>query len=271
MKQGYCHICQKYGNLTFEHVPPHKAFNDRRAKSIEGNEAIKLISEKDRMPWDTTGLKYKSKQRGMGIYSLCSSCNNLTGKYYGNEYIKFAQTMAKVIFDNDISGKSMIGVKLEGVYVSRIAKQVLSMFCSTYPGFTKIYPIVKDLILDKDETIEDISKFRITMFILKEFKIGYTGLTAMAYGNGKIKIVAEIDAYPFGFVLELEPKEDNPDLDITHFLSHKYDEKFDLEMGINIRERNIMFPTDFRTKEEIMACKEENNRKIEEINKQKIG
>lgn len=32
-----------------------------------------------------------------------------------------------------------------------------------------------------------------------------------------------------------------------------------------------MFPTDFRTKEEIMACKEENNRKIEEINKQKIG
>ena len=25
------------------------------------------------------------------------------------------------------------------------------------------------------------------MFILKEFKIGYTGLTAMAYGNGKIK------------------------------------------------------------------------------------
>ena len=171
MKQGYCHICQKYGNLTFEHVPPHKAFNDRRAKSIEGNEAIKLISEKDRMPWDTTGLKYKSKQRGMGIYSLCSSCNNLTGKYYGNEYIKFAQTMAKVIFDNDISGKSMIGVKLEGVYVSRIAKQVLSMFCSTYPGFTKIYPIVKDLILDKDETIEDYSKFRITMFILKEFKI----------------------------------------------------------------------------------------------------
>lgn len=145
------------------------------------------------------------------------------------------------------------------------------MFCSTYPGFTKTYPIVKDLILNKDETIEDYSKFRITMFILKEFKIGYTGLTAMLCGNGKIKTIAEIDAYPFGFVLELEPKEDNFDLDITHFLSHKYDEKFDLEMGINIRERNIMFPTDFRTKEEIMACKKENNRKIEEINKQKIG
>ncbi len=103
------------------------------------------------------------------------------------------------------------------------------MFCSTYLGCTKTYSIVKDVILNKDATIKDYSKFRITMFILKEFKIGYTGLTAILCGNRKIKTVVEIDAYPFGFVLELEPKE------------------------------------------EIMACKEENNRKIEEINKQKIG
>ena len=37
-----------------------------------------------------------------------------------------------------------------------------------------------------------------------------------------IKKVAEIDAYPFGFVLELDPKEDNSDLDITHFLNYNY-------------------------------------------------
>lgn len=266
MEQGYCHICQKYGDLTFEHIPPQKAFNDRRAKSIEGDEALKLITEKDRMPWDTTGLKYKPKQRGMGIYSLCESCNNLTGKYYGNEYIKFAQTVGKLIFDNDISDKKMIGIKLEGVYVSRVAKQVLSMFCSTYPGFTKTYPFVGELILNKDAVIEDYSNFRITMFILKEFRIGYTGITSLLYTDGKIKTVAEIDAYPFGFVLELDPKDENPDLDITHFLSHKYNEKFNLEMGIHIRERNITFPIDFRTKAEIIACKEENNKIMQETN-----
>lgn len=259
MQKGYCRICQQYGDLTFEHIPPQKAFNNRKAKSIEGDEAIKLISEKDRMPWDSTGLKYINKQRGMGIHSLCSSCNSLTGKYYGNEYIKFAQTLAKVIFDNDISNKNMLGVKLEGVYISRIVKQVLSMFCSTYPGFTKSYPIVKDLILNKDLTISDYSQFRITMFILKEFRIGYTGITAMLCGDGQLKKVAEIDAYPFGFVLELDPKEKNSDLDITDFLSYNYNTKFDLEMGIHIRERNIIFPTDFRTKEEIISCKEKNN------------
>ena len=266
MKQGKCHICQKYSNLTFEHIPPQKAFNDKRAKSIEGDEILKLISESDRLPWDTTGLKYKAKQRGMGMYSLCNSCNNLTGKYYGNEYIKFAHTIAKIIFDNDVSDKKTLEVELDGVYVSRIAKQVLSMFCSIYPGFTKTYPIVKDLILNKNLTLEDYSKFRITMFILNEFKIGYNGITALLQGNGKIKTVAEIDAFPFGFILELEPKEESLDADITHLLSYKYDEKYDLEMKIHIRERNITFPTDFRTKEEIIACMEENDELLKAIN-----
>ncbi len=37
LKKGYCHICQKYKDLTYEHIPPRKAFNYTRAKSIECN------------------------------------------------------------------------------------------------------------------------------------------------------------------------------------------------------------------------------------------
>lgn len=65
MKKGYCHICQEYKDLTFEHISPHKAFNYISARSIEGDEVLKLMTDENRMPWETTGLKYKSKQRGM--------------------------------------------------------------------------------------------------------------------------------------------------------------------------------------------------------------
>ena len=136
----------------------------------------------------------------------------------------------------------------------------MSLFCSTYSGFTSAYPFVKDLILEKNKILTDYSKFRITMFILNEYKIGFTGLTSM-YCGGQIKTIAEIDAYPFGFILELNPKEESMDLDITNFLGNSYDEKFDLEFGINIRERNIMIPSDFRTKNEIIECIEKNKKR----------
>ena len=50
MKKGICCICGEYKELTFEHIPPNKAFNYCRAKSIEGAELLKLITEKNRMP-----------------------------------------------------------------------------------------------------------------------------------------------------------------------------------------------------------------------------
>ena len=260
LNMGVCHICGKYDNLTFEHIPPKKAFNFTRAKLITGDEIIKTIADETRLPWDYSNLNYKNEQRGVGIYSLCSSCNNLTGSLYGEEYIKFAYTIDKLLKGKDKIDKQTVGIYIEEVYLSRIAKQILSMFCSTYSGFAKTYPIVKELILNRNKTLNDFSKFRITMFLLKEYKIGYTGLNAM-YTGGEIITVVEIDAYPFGFILELDPKSQSTDLDITNFLSYKYDEKFNIKFGINFHERNIIFPTDFRTKEEILKCQEENRKK----------
>lgn len=59
---GKCHICQKETELTYEHIPPYKAFNWDSAKSIEGDEIMKLITDDSRMPWEMEGLKYKPKQ-----------------------------------------------------------------------------------------------------------------------------------------------------------------------------------------------------------------
>ena len=77
---GKCALCGKECNLSFEHIPPESAFNNSPAKPVSGD---KLVEDDDRMPWDTSGLKYEHQQRGMGKYSLCRDCNSFTGVYYG--------------------------------------------------------------------------------------------------------------------------------------------------------------------------------------------
>ena len=39
--EGYCHICGKYGKLSFEHIPPQKALNNNKALVYTGENAIK--------------------------------------------------------------------------------------------------------------------------------------------------------------------------------------------------------------------------------------
>ena len=69
---GKCALCGQECELTFEHIPPRAAFNSTPTKPVSGEELL----DDDRMPWDTTGLKYTNQQKGMGRYSLCPKCNN---------------------------------------------------------------------------------------------------------------------------------------------------------------------------------------------------
>ena len=60
--RGICHICGKEDELTFEHIPPRKAFNWHRAKIYNGYEAL---SKSQGEP-----ARYDNSQQGMGKYSL---------------------------------------------------------------------------------------------------------------------------------------------------------------------------------------------------------
>ena len=265
MKKGKCHICQRETELTFEHIPPNKAFNYQRAKVINGEELMKTICDKNRLPWDYSGLQYVQEQRGVGMYSLCSKCNNLTGKYYGNEYIKFANTVDRLFPEILKHNEKIACIKIEGINPLLFSKQVLSMFCSTCPNITQKYPKVIKLLLNKSQRGIDKTKLRLSMFLLKERKIAFSGYQVMWNSQKGIREVATIDAYPFGFLLEFDPKIECAELDITSFFNDYEDTKYNMEFGIPILERNMIFPTDYRTKEEILSCAEKDNRK-EDIN-----
>jgi hypothetical protein len=83
---GRCRICGKDGDLSFEHVPPQKAFNDQRliAYSVEG--------------WVTKkAAKGRQFQGGAGAYTLCRQCNSDTGAWYANEFVTWSLIGADVL------------------------------------------------------------------------------------------------------------------------------------------------------------------------------
>ena len=72
-KEGICHLCGTFGQLSFEHVPPRRAFNELKIKSFKF--------------WDIyCSKKGRDQQKGAGDYTLCNSCNNNTGSCYAESY-----------------------------------------------------------------------------------------------------------------------------------------------------------------------------------------
>jgi hypothetical protein len=91
-EEGFCCICGVHGKLSFEHIPPEAAFNDRRVFEADINSLLNgKWSPEERIE------EGKYKQRGAGRYSLCGKCNSDTGSWYGSAYVGVArQTMVRL-------------------------------------------------------------------------------------------------------------------------------------------------------------------------------
>lgn len=270
---GKCHLCGKQAKLTFEHIPPQKAYNDKRVHAIAGETLMQHIGGVKK-PWELSGLRYKNMQRGMGGYTLCGSCNNLTGEWYAGDYINFANVVRYLLTNKiNVNEIQAFDVQIENMYPLRIIKQVLCMFASTmHPEFLDANKELREFILDKNSTNLDKTKYRISMYALKEDKTQWSGLNAMITGNN-IRTVAFMDLYPLGFIIELDPKEENFKYvqDITNFATdYNYNFKGTLHMQLNILERNTLYPCDFRTKKEIELQREESKLNTVKIIKEQM-
>ena len=117
---GKCALCGEARELTYEHIPPRSAFNNKPAQLYSGQN---LISSNERMPWDVEGLNYISRQKGAGTWSLCASCNNLTGTWYGDTYKEMAHIMANALqeWKDDLPE----GIAIKDIYAARFIKQTV--------------------------------------------------------------------------------------------------------------------------------------------------
>lgn len=90
MQRGNCRLCTKFGQLTYEHVPPRVTFNKHtRFKSVPFMDYIKEPNPLE------SKFKGKTEQGGIGYYSLCSTCNSFLGRTYVTDYQKYSNTFVE--------------------------------------------------------------------------------------------------------------------------------------------------------------------------------
>ena len=252
--RGKCALCGRECTLSFEHIPPRSAFNSTPARPVCGMDIL-TDREKERMPWDTEGLRFENQQKGMGKYSLCESCNNNTGTWYGDAYVTFSH-IAHMALKNR-TAEDLNGIGFHEIYPLRFIKQILSMFCSINdPELPNLEPIRK-FVSDKYAVGLDKTKYKLCMYFTESNLIKHAGLSfVMKTIENKIELMAmsEITAYPFGFILYFDPTEnwEYHGTDITICADYDYDFKATIEMPWRIEEMNDFFPESFRSKEEII-------------------
>lgn len=266
---GRCALCGKECKLTFEHIPPKAAFNSTPAKPVSIEELLKggNFTGKERLPWDTEGLKYQNQQKGMGRYSLCKTCNSYTGKYYGDAYANFAKIVSKAI--NDISVNEASAICFEEIYPLKIIKQIFSLFCSINGIKNPKLETIREFVLNKDAIGIDRTQFKLCMYFTKSELMKQSPMMVSVKFNSEnyeSMAMSEITAYPFGFILYFDPTEswDYHGVDITDFADVEFDTKANVVVPWCIEEVNNFFPEDFRTKAEIIKCMEESQKWIDE-------
>ena len=241
---GTCHICGRYGRLSFEHVPPEKAFNNARAQIYGIDDYLK-----------GSGLENlrggRISQRGIGAHTLCIPCNNNTGAWYGPEYAYWAGTGAYILsnYPNFRGGS----VTVLGCYPIRLLKQAVTMLCSVNPSsFAAERPDLVRFVLNKENrAFPDYLHAQIGLYrgqIAR--RIGFVALGNIA--TGTLRVLSEVAHPPlvFGFTLNCEPV---PDLQVIDwFRQYRYDQKADVTVEFAVCDGYTPFPSDYRGRDRVL-------------------
>jgi hypothetical protein len=246
---GICHICGTYGKLSFEHVPPRAAFNDRRILHV-AFEKIITIENFDR-------IDGKIQQRGAGAYTLCGSCNNDTGRWYGGAFAGWAHQAMRIIIDT--RGRPSLRYPFN-LFPLRVLKQVICMFFSVNgPRFQQVQPELVRFVLDRySKSIPN--NLRVYAFYTYSNRSRAAGMSGIVRGLGttrsSVHVFSEITFPPFGFALASTrhlPPEANF-CDITEFSQFEYrDWRWGVTMKLPFMPVYTGFPGDYRTRDQAIA------------------
>lgn len=255
---GRCKLCGVLNELTFEHVPPEKAFNSSTVEIFPFKEVIKTMTGNDgRMPWDFTNLKGIPQQKGMGGYYLCRTCNNNTGSWYMRQYCDFAKTLHIMIENECLQVGNCYSFTIREMYPLRLFKAVMTLFCDINNecfGDNNL----RTFLLDKESTTFDYNKYKVYMYLTAPNQIRSCPYSVLMRTDMSDPVgVSEISRYPVGFALYIDkPNYYNAfGLEINDLCNCGYNEKYEIKFkDVPYISLNSQFPADYRTKEEIIEC-----------------
>ena len=246
-RPGKCHLCGIAGDLTFEHVPPKKAFNDRPVWCYAGDLALKY-------GLDELSHGGRQQQRGSGGYTLCKPCNNNTGDWYAREFADWCiKGMGVLRRHRDERSLPIVLAKHRPL---RIVKQILTMFCSVNATtFTDAHPELRRYLLNRASTSWPHG-FRVFAYYSLSHRLRANGLSAridLANG-GAVTGVSELNFPPFGYVLTVDGAEPpDPRLsEITHYHWYGNDDVVEHALPGALLDTHLLYSGDYRSEDEIL-------------------
>jgi len=242
-RKGRCHICGEEADLTYEHIPPRKAFNDTGVLITE-------IDKLDSFPASWELSKGKTKQNGVGDYTLCGYCNNITGKWYGAHFVEYCKKGMSILKASKGNPKLFV---LAEIYPLSIIKQIISFFLSINDlSFRDSNEELSRFVLNKSKLYLN-PKYTVYTYFNIEGLIRRTPFTVKGSTSGKKPIVmTEFSFPPFGYLLCIDSIPDDSRLiEITHFSGYIYGSKLTASMDYHVLPTHLFFPGDYRTRIEI--------------------
>ncbi len=241
--EGQCAICGRIGVLSYEHIPPEAAFNDRRILEADIKEAIERGLAKS-----PDNLKGKIKQRGAGNYTLCGQCNSQTGHWYGGAYVDFVQSVYCIPEVSPCFSRLEISILCKP---QNILKQIVAMFCSACgPDFAQKNASVSRYLLNREETyfLPSLSIYLAFFDKKNSGAARQSGLSALLnLDAGESKAYAEISFPPFNIIMTVDSGSPDARLfDITWFQRYKYNEKALVSLELWNLPVNNYLPCDYR-------------------------
>jgi len=248
--EGPCHICGKIGTLSFEHVPPKKAFNSYRV--IKGNWQDEITLGPD------AKIKGPIEQKGAGFYTLCERCNNITGHWYGHRFVDWCYLAMELLGKTDGQPSHTY---LSEIYPLAIIKQIITMiFSVNRHNFRDMHPERVHFVLNRDEQYLS-PRYKVYVYYNLKGRLRYSGTAGLFdIRTGKVYVFSEITFPPFGYVMTIESDPPDPRLaNITHFARYGYNEIGEMSTNIPVLETHLAtLPGDYRTRAHIQADFEHN-------------
>ena len=255
--EGKCHICGETGELTFEHVPPAKAYNSNRVWVHYFEDSVKS----DAIPWDFTekgrylgGKRGEQSQQGIGAHTLCGQCNNKTGSWYAKDFVHFSAEGYRLTYNQVLEPNQWVTVEFNDIFPLRVLKEIVAMFFSINPPtFAETHPDLQGFVLNRHNRNLSPKKYGIYLFILRGSIARYMGIAGIIdFRSSVVRLLSELSWPPFGYVLELNPKEKNQYCDITNFANiYSYEDQKTITLRIPVYESNTQFTGDYRTKQQV--------------------
>lgn len=248
---GTCHLCGQICLLSEEHVPHKKAFNQERTISYGMTDWL------ERSRTGTFQRKGPIQQGGVRHYTLCEDCNNKTGHWYGNEYVKWSHIAVGILqqhfSDPDSLNKDpdpkWARLIFKQVYPLRFLKAVTtSLFSVNSPEFQESHPDLATFVLDKDcMGLPDRYKFYLSLFLGPISR--YVGVAGRRDVNsGLMAYLTEFSYPPFSCLLTINTSQFvQPCGVISGFADYGYDQCTDIEIDVLVGFGHMPYPGDYRS------------------------